>query len=308
MANVEVSKMMNATDLLGKGHSSILLMGPPKTGKTTFTCSGSRFAEDAVIPSKPLDTPDVLLISLDAEGYAGAIGSGYNPRVEDLSGLRSFSELNRAIASTIQEARKLIEKGELGIVGIDLGALANFILLLAAGDAGAVESDMVSKDLDFGARNVNWQQVSAMGLMVYRALRVLPCTVIGMAHPRITENNFVMDSDSAKITPAMREKDALKRDAGAIGGKASKLTADLTKGVVTPWVHNASNIFARDVSLTELPGHTFRNPKVKREFMTHLHSNEVYSVGSRFASQLPPSTDKSLRWILDSCRAVREVA
>lgn len=294
--------MKTASELLGTGHSSILLMGPPKTGKTTVVCSGSIYAGENVIPEKRLDVPDVLLISLDAQGYAGAIGSGYNPRVEDLSGLKNFNELNRAIASTIVAAKKLVEKGEINVVGIDLGALANFILLLAAGDAGVSEQSITNMEIDLGARNVNWQQVSAMGLMVYRALRVLPCIVVGMAHPRITDNNFHLDGQN--VTVEQKEKHALKKDASAVGGKAAKLTADLTKGVVTPWKHNASHLFARDMQLTELPGHTFRNPKIKREYITHLHSNDVYETGSRFASQLPPSTDKSLRWILNQCNQV----
>lgn len=294
--------MQSASELLGKGHSSILLMGPPKTGKTTFTCSGSRHAEDSVIPSKQTDCSDVLLINLDAEGYAGALGSGYNPRVVDFSHMKSFHQLNNAIAKAIVEAKKAVILGELNVVGIDLGALANFILLLAAGDAGATDHSLTNADLELTAQQVNWQQVSAMGLMVYRALRVLPCTVVGMAHPRLTDNNFHLEKK--EVTQAQIEKHELKRDSSAVGGVASKLTADLTKGVVTPWVHNASHIFARDVNVVQGPNHTFRKPDVRKEFMTHLHSNETYSVGTRFASKLPPSTDKSLRWILAQCRGV----
>lgn len=287
--------MQKASEIMasGRGHSSVLLMGAPKTGKTSFTCSGSELAGPKVKSDKVVEANDVVLINIDAQGFLGAVDCGYNPRVIDLSGVQGFNALNTALAKAIMDIKPLAEKGEINVVGLDLGALASEVLAYAAGDTTVSAQKIINSDISFAGSDVNWQKVSAAGVQIYRAFRTLPCTVVANVHVKAVDNNPY----KSKLSGAEIADQNLVKDALAVGGESAKLAADVTKGVITPWLHNASHIFARE-TIEENTG-TVAKPQITTRYVTHTGGSKIYSVGNRRASVLPPTTDMSLRAMLD---------
>lgn len=275
-----------ATEILSHGHQSMVLLGSPKTGKTTFVASGSKNAPDTVeTHGEHVDASDVLLIQRDAGGHMGPVDLNYDPNVADLSGLDNWPALNGALAKVIVQATAEVKAGRLCVVGIDLSSVALDIVSNAAGAGVSMRDRLSNADLTFKASEVDWNKVSAEGVVLYRALRSLPCLVVGMCHMKMVYNAPV---DLKKEGPDAQ----LKREVGAVGGETGRIMADVAKGVMAPWIANSSFIFAREKNGTK--------------YETLTSADGVYQIGNRRQSVLPARTNLSLRKLLEMAYTVNK--
>jgi len=278
----------DVNELKGK-HRSIILMGPPKTGKSLFTVSGSRNAPDA-IAKQDVDASDVVLLSVDTEGWLGASSFGYKPRVVDLSDAGGWAKLQAHMADAINELIPLTKSGEVSVVGLDLGAVGDEVIAYASGDMGNPGKGLVTLGAEHNNKDTNWSAVSAAGLQIHRAFRNLACTVVVMTHTKLSNNNPYKGKEDADVQ--------IGRDATAIGGESGKLTSDLPKGIYKPWAHNSSLILARDTDLVNVG--TALKPQLQNKYITYVGGGEGnYQTGNRAGGNLPTSTDKSLRYLLN---------
>jgi hypothetical protein len=265
----------------------MLLLGSVKTGKTTFVCSGSKQAPDTVATAGRIDASDVLLIQRDAEGHLGPSDLGYNPLVADLSGVEGWPQLNTELAKVVMEASAMAKAGQLSVIGIDLGTIAAEIVNWAAGDVTIPKGKLTNDQISTAGSQVDWNKVSATGLMFYRAMRTLPCLVVAQCHVKLTQNNPMASKEGSDVQ--------LGRAINSVGGETSKVSADVVKGVLAPWLANSSYIFARDVDTTI-------DPKTKGRVQTYrtiTAPDGMYSVGNRRQSVLPNNTDLSLRRLME---------
>ncbi len=268
--------------VVGHGHRSSLVLGAKATGKTSFVVSGSQACPD-VLPHKGglVACDDVVLLQVEAESALGAMDLGLRPKVIDVSHIPGWQKRNQEIAKAITFLRPRCEWGQVKIVGIDLGAIDKEIRAWAAGDKVVRGDKMGNDDVALNAKDVNWGAVEAQGTALYRALRTLPCLVVGMAHLKVTAYNPF----SAKETGDQKAMGELVRQQQGFGGDKSKLTADLSGGVYKPWVANASHLFAREID-------------EKGKYVTHTASNPMFEAGSRRASKLAPVETRTLKQIL----------
>ena len=278
--------LVSAKDSVGRGHRSMLVLGAKSTGKTTFVASGSEHCPTILVPGMaPVDCKDVALIQIEAEGALGALDLGLNPGVIDLSGVAGWQRLNNEIAKAIAYLRPLAEKGEIKIVGIDLGACDKEIRTWAAGDKVIPKDKLGQDDISLAAKDTAWGAVEAQGVALYRALRTLPCLVVGMAHLKVTAYNPF----SAKETGDQKAMAELVREQQGFGGDKSKLTADMSGGVYKIWLANVSNLFARELQVDKAG---------KKSYVTHTSSGEMFEAGSRRQSVLAPVETRTLNAIL----------
>lgn len=272
--------------VVGHGHRSMLVLGSKSTGKTSFVVSGSQHTPDVIPHKGPLVAcDDVALIQIEAESALGALDLGLRPRVIDLSGVAGWQKLNQEIAKAVTFLRPLAASGEIKIVGIDLGAIDKEIRCWAAGDKVVKEGKMGNDDATLAAKDVAWGAVEAQGVALYRAMRTLPCLVVGMAHLKVTAYNPF----SAKEDASQKAMAELVRDQQGFGGDKSKLTADMSGGVYKIWLANVSNLFAREL-IVDKAG--------KKAYVTHTSSGDMFEAGSRRQSKLAPVETRTLNAIL----------
>lgn len=284
-----------------QAFESMLLFGAPKSGKTSFTASGTKNAGIEMFAERgSIDASDVLIINVDSGGYKGAIDSGYVPMVADLSNIRGWAALNTALAKTILEVKPMVDKGDIRIVSIDLGAISNEIVAFCAGDKVMGTDKVANTEISFSGAEVNWNQVGTQGLSLFRAFRQLNCLVVAHAHVKAVDNNPY----KSKLTAAELQQQALVKDALAVGGDAGRLAADTPKGVLAPWITNPSYIAAREVRDVNLG--TALKPQIEKRYVTNLADTNVYQVGHRFQNLLKdePVTTKSLRYLLDKANSL----
>lgn len=274
------------SQVVGHGHRSMLVLGSKSTGKTSFVVSGSEHCP-AVLPHKGglIACDDVALIQVEAESALGALDLGLRPKVIDLSGIAGWQKLNSEIAKAVQFLRPLAESGQIKIVGIDLGAIDKEIRTWAAGDKVIPAGKLGQDEVALNAKDVNWGAVEAQGVALYRALRTLPCLVVGMAHLKVTAYNPF----SAKETGDQKAMAELVREQQGFGGDKSKLTADMSGGVYKIWLANVSNLFARELQVDKAG---------KKTYVTHTSSGEMFEAGSRRQSVLKPVETRTLQEIL----------
>jgi hypothetical protein len=268
----------SASDLDKMGNECILLMGPPKVGKTSLVCSGSKHAGPKVKSDKPVKADDVLLIQVDPKGHTGGRDCGYDPMVWDLSHHQGYAAMSKDLIAAIAQARAMANEGKLSVVGIDLGALANELVTWCI-KSGVVPSKEIGAEMSTAAADVDWNKVSAQGLAIYRAMRSIPCTVVAQAHVRVTQNNPLAYKESPDVQ--------LARDITSVGGTAARATADLAKGVITPWIHASSLILARNIEIVA----------GKKQYLTYTSGSD-YQTGNRRQNSLPPTTDASLKELM----------
>lgn len=283
--------LVNAKQSIGTGHRSGLVLGAKATGKTTFVTSASKFAPDVLKLGEQVDCSDVAIIQFDAESTMGTVSAGLAPKVIDLSGLAGWQAQSNGLAKAISYLKPLVEKGEITVVGIDLGSLDNEVRAWASGSLpGSLEKGQLVTDMSAAAtgKDTNWAQVSAAGLSIYRSLRLLPCLVIGMAHVKLANNNPFKDKEGADV--------ALARDLKSFGGEAAKVSADLAKGILSPWLANASFQFAREVQSKNVG--TPIAPKWDSSYVTHCKDSDKFEVGCRFADAVAPIEKRTLNAIL----------
>lgn len=284
--------LVSARTSVGKGHRSGLLLGAKATGKTTFMTSASKFCT-GLPPKEAVECSDVAIIQFDAESALGAVSVGLVPRIIDLSGASGWQAQSIALAKAICYLKPLVESGEITVVGIDLGSLDKEIRAWASGSLpGSLEKGQLVTDMSAAAsgKDTNWAQVSAAGLSIYRALRQLPCLVIGMAHVKLANNNPFKDKEAADV--------GLARDIKAFGGEAAKLTADLAAGVYSPWSANASFQFAREIESKNVG--TPIAPKWESRYVTHCRDSAKFEVGCRFENKVAQTETQSLRALLET--------
>ena len=276
----------------------LVLSGAPKVGKSSFTASGSRNAPDEMYTAgAPVEAKDVVIINIDPSGFVGAVDSGYRPLVNDLSNVLGWSALNRALAGAIMELKPMVEKGDVRVVGLDLGPIANEIVAFCAGDKVISVDKLANTDISFAGSDVNWTLVASQGLSLFRAFRQLPCLVVVQTHLKATQNNPY----ASKLTADEKVNQELVRDANAVGGDAGKLAADIAKGVITPWIH-AGAMFVREVRDVNLG--TPVKPVPGKQYVTITQGNGTYTAGSRWQSKVEPVTTKSLRYLLDKVNSI----
>lgn len=278
--------------VVGHGHRSALVVGAKSTGKTSFVVSGSHNVPE-MLPSKELvECPDVVLLQVEAESALGAMDLGLKPRVIDLSNIAGWQALNMELAKAIQFLRPLVDKGEVKIVGIDLGAIDKEIRAWAAGDKVVPKDKLGSFEVSLSAKDVNWGAVEAQGTALYRAIRTLNCLVVGMAHLKVTNNNhygYKTDADAKNAEIA--------RDVQGMGGDKAKLTADLSGGVYKPWLANSSFLFVREVQQINVG--TPAKPETKRKYVTHTDGTAMFEAGNRRASKLNQIETRTFKAILE---------
>ncbi len=270
------------------GNRIFLITGSPKTGKTTLAVSASQFAPDT-LPAKPgVDCDDTLVIQLDSDGTLGAADAGLFPKVLDLSGAGGYENIDKELAKAIPMIREAVTKGEIRNVCIDLTVLDREIRLYAAGDRGGAKSSLGNADVTLSG-DVNWNLVSARGLTLMRAFKTLPCTVIGMAHLRRTDNNYFLKDGEKKAVEKVN-------DIRGIAGDKAQFTADLSKGVYDPWVHACSGIFVTEVRQVQVGSGL--KPKIEKQYVTHTGATPEFEAGARRSSVLQGMETRSLNAIL----------
>lgn len=278
--------------IVGHGHRSMLVYGAKATGKTTFVVSGGKDVPDSLPAKENIDCSDVVIVQVEAESVLGAVDVGLRPKVIDLSGVGGWQSLNVELTKAIKFLQPLCASGKVRVVGIDLGAIDKEIRAFCAGDRAPPKDQLGSVDASVAAKDVNWGQVTAQGLILYRALRTLPCLVVGMAHVKVSNNNPMM-----KLMSAEEAKTAeLARDVQGFGGDKAKLGPDLATGVLSAWMSNGSHLFARELEVKNVG--TPIAPKMQSRYVTHTASNAMFEAGSRRASKLAGVETRTLNAML----------
>lgn len=248
----------------------LVVLGPPGSGKTTLSVSASSFAGDTISGGHRL-CKDLVLISGDAEGVAGAMDAGLEPRaVADLTVCETWAAYQKALASVIEELKPLVDKGEVKYVVIDLALPGKLIL-------DHVKPQQIS----------DWPKVAAEGMMLYKSLRYLRGATI-IANSQIKSSVGAVENDVAKAAA----------EAKAVGGERATFTLDLPKGIFSPWVENASLMLAREVKKQRDP--MKKDAPARRVYFTHTSANARFETKSRFNSKIAPTEpgERSLNSIL----------
>ena len=255
--------LQSARDIMRQSGHRILIMGPRGSGKTSFAVSGSRNAGDVVMGTHR-DCSDVMVVQGDHEGIMGALDCGLEPgSVLDMVHVKSWKEYQERLLMGLRQAYKMHARGELSTIVLDL-----------AWPARLIESEINPTQAQ------DWGQVKQAGQKLFAYFSHVPgVTVIGISQ---IKSSMVLGEDSRKGASAGT---LLTADARAIGGQRSNYSADLTKGVVTPWLDNCSFIFARRVRRVS------DGDASKRSFSTITQSNREFEAKSRAASTLKPTED-----------------
>ena len=255
--------LQSARDVMRQSGHRILIIGPRGSGKTSFAVSGSRYAGDVVMGGHR-ECADVMVVQGDHEGIMGALDCGLEPgSVLDMVHVKHWEEYQERLLAGLRQAYKMHAQNRLSTIVLDLAWPARLIEnAINPGDAQA------------------WGRVKQAGQKLFSYFGLVPgVTVIGISQIKST---LVLGEDSKK---GASQGTLLTAEARAIGGQRSSYSADLTKGIVTPWLDNCSFIFARRVRrVAEGQGSA-------RRFSTITQSNREFEAKSRAASALDPTED-----------------
>lgn len=251
---------MSARESYRQSNRRILVVGPPGTGKTTFSVSASKFAGD-VINGEVHECTDVAIFQGDAEGVMGAEDSGYRGvRVMPLDRCETWPEYGKKLQQGIDYLAPLVAKGEVGVVIIDLAHPQRLI------------ERFVKPNTPEG-----WGLVKVQGMHLFGMFSALQgVTIIG---------NAQIKSNQVYAKPAKIAEMTEKVAASATGGELSAFGADLTKGIGAPWKEHCSFIFVREAKRAKASDDDHAGEK--KIYYTHTQSSRKFEAKSRAASRLP---------------------
>lgn len=258
------SVVQSAAASLSTGNRRILVVGARGSGKTTFSMSASRDAGDTIEGPHRL-LRDTLVIQGDNEGILGAMDAGLEPAyVVDMCAVGSWQEYTDRMTMALRELKSLLHDGTIRTLVLDLAWPARLI-------------EQTIKP----AEPKDWAKVAAEGQRLFAGLsRFRGVTVIGNAQ---IKNSLVMGEGSRKGAAIGAIETA---EARAIGGERSAFTIDLSKGVASVWLDNASFIFARESKrVLDREG----NPKAV--YSTITRSNGKFEAKSRAHAVLAARED-----------------
>jgi hypothetical protein len=264
---------MKASDMVSlRKHQGLLLMGPPKTGKTVFVASGSKNAGAKRFTGKRVDASDVVLINLDTGGWLGALDGGYDVDVEDLSNLQTYGQMFKGIKEVIAKLAPRVKAGEVNVVGIDLTPLNIAIAMDSAKLKFSNESE-----LSTSAANVDWTLVQTQGVNLHKELKKLECLVVMQCHVRVSDNNPKgNETANAKVARELR----------SLGGQLTTVQPALYAGILNSFNPNVTWCMASDI--------------VDGKNVTITKPDGYWASGSRLQNlDIPSETDLSLRSLVD---------
>lgn len=282
--------LQSAAQSLQKSNRIIVVTGPRATGKTTFSVSASQFAgrhiegdlDENKERRRTRQCKDVLIIQGDKEGVLGAMDMGLHPAfVVDMTDCTSWTVYYQRLKDALKEAQPLVEDGTLKVVVVDLNFPAKLI-------ERHVEDGIKrnpEQHVQLGMKD--WRIVANCGLALHQVFsQLLGVTVVANAQ--------VKASFSAMETAAAADA----AQARAIGGERSKFSIDLPKGIATPWLDNASFMFARHLHFAK---ERDADGERKREYRITMQSSATYEAKSRAQNRLPrnPLGVSTLRHILE---------
>ena len=248
--------LQTASQNLQQATRRVVVMGPMASGKTTLSVSASAHAGDT-LPAKAADCKDLVLLSGDQEGVAGALDAGLTPRaVVDMTVAKTWQEYQALLAQAFAELLPLIKSKDVKFIVVDMALPAKLII------------EMVSpKDIK------DWGKVAAEGLKFYQVFGALRGATI-IANVQIKSATAVVETAAG----------AAGAEAKAIGGERATFTADLTKSIFAPWAENSSLVLSREVKRKSDP--MKKDAPSVRHFFTHTQSNSRMEAKSRFGSKL----------------------
>lgn len=287
--------------------SSIVVTGFKSSGKTSFVASASASVPDTfeeltkrAKAGETFDCSDVVIFQLETDGDLGALDLGMKPRTIDLtrryvSWPELAKELNAELTKLLPDARA----GKIRAVGIDLGSADRAIVNFAAGDKASMATPSIATSLDISASEVNWNAVATQGGALFRAMRVLPCTIAAMTHLKVSNPGARTNKQSTED----RERQEAERDMRAFAGMDQKLTADISKGVYADWLKNSSHILACHVDRVNVG--TLTAPRYETRRCVITESDGTYEVGTRARSVMAPRETRTLNGLLKAIAAKR---
>jgi hypothetical protein len=89
----------------------IVLVGPPKMGKTVAACTASNFTPDELPAKEKVNLDDTLVIQFDTNGIESARQLGLNPYVIDLSTVVDLAELTTKLREAFDTAYEFAKAG-----------------------------------------------------------------------------------------------------------------------------------------------------------------------------------------------------
>lgn len=263
-----MSVLESTGDHLKATTRRILVLGCSGTGKTTLSISASAHAGLVLPSAKRVLCSDVVLLSGDNEGVAGAVDANLEPRaVVDFTVCKDWVDYQRLLTQALNELRPLVAAKEVKYIVIDLALPERLI------------REQVNPD-----SSREWTAVAVQGSKLFSALGALKgATIIGNAQ---LKSAAVLNEYSTGKHGADQGAIAAA-DAKAVGGQRSTFTNDLVKGVGKIWVECSSFMLAREVRRIKDPMR--KDAPIIRKFYTHTQSNPRFEAKCRFASKLLPT-------------------
>jgi len=266
---------LSAEEALHHGTRHILVMGAKGTGKTTFSVSASKFADDTIGGPRRMCS-DVLLVQGDNEGHLGAMDAGLVPgMVLNMGKCKSWDGSIKTPEGLVKDPQsyisrwsraykrlgKVLSDGTIKIIIVDLNWPAK----------------LIEKGITVSLEDRNyWKLVSLQGQRLYDAFnRFDGVTVIGNAQMKV---HAIWGEDTRK---GPSENSINVANVRSVGGERSSHTIDLAKGVASVWQDNASFIFTRK----SMRGKEI-NGEVPRIYKTVTQSTSQYEAKSRAQSVL----------------------
>lgn len=254
------------------GTRVLVVMGAKSTGKTTFVCTGSKFAPKKLPCSPRVELSDCVFIQNDTNGVLGPYAIGLEPHVVDLSDAKDLHDWKKRFDAAYAELKPLFADGTYRILGMDLSMMDKLWRDLYIAQA---EHDTPK----------NWDDVSSKSLAVYRMLRTLPnATIVIMTHVNVPAE--IASKTDANVL--IRAQEA--RDAQAVGGSRATTTTDLSKSSKGPWWANADAIL------------TMKRKKLgegKFEYNVRIAPSNKVEAGGRWESFFNSDEPAHLRTLLD---------
>lgn len=249
------SRRQSIVENVRQSNRRMLVMGPPGSGKSTFSASASAFAGDTLPLKERVVCKDVAVIQGDTEGMLGAYSAGLEiPNVYDMTVCNSYDEYVTTLRADLREIAADVKAGTIKFLIVDL-ALPNRLLQVKLKPSNQKE----------------WGELGFEGFMFFKMFSGLRgCTVIGNAQIKTTES----PGETAQAAAAAAAK--------SVGGERNTYTMDLVKGVGFQWQEHSSLTVSVERKLMRDPITKAKQP----EYRIHTQSNGKFEAKSRFGSVL----------------------
>ena len=260
VTSTQPNRRQSVADNLRLATRRMIVMGPPGSGKSTFSASASKFAGDTLPVNPPCVAEDVVVIQGDTEGMLGPLSCGISvPHIFDMTDCPDWDTYMRTIRTDLRkEILPMVQDGQVRIIIVDM-SLVNTLI-----NAKIMPDNQKA-----------WGAVKYEGMMFYKLFSSLRgCTVIANAQIKTTES------------PGETIQAAAAATARAVGGERSLYTADVYKGVGGMWADNSSLTVSIERKQVKDPA----NPAAKKVLKSTIYTqtNARFEGKSRFGSALLP--------------------